>query len=163
MRQLKVSLPDDLRAKLDKASESSGKSLGDEIRTRLERTFHEDAVDGPTRNLIEAVKWISAEIGRQVQIPWYFSVKSKEALSTALQTWLEIINPLATAGPVDDTQRDLFGPDDPPTLGRAVARHYRRIYELKHDAYENLRVHAEMQRIRGETGGTYHQKKEESQ
>jgi hypothetical protein len=127
MRQLKVSLPDDLRAKLDKASERSGKSLGDEIRTRLESSFQEDGVDEPTRDLIEAVKWISEEIQRQVQIPWYFTVKSKQAMSAALQTWFEIINPMSSEPAA--SQPDLFGPDDPPTLGRSVARHYQRVYE----------------------------------
>ncbi len=123
MKQLKVSLPDDLRAKLDKATTLSDKSLGDEIRTRLERTFDEDSVEKPTRDLIEAVKWMAAEIRRQVHLPWYYTVKSNEAMAAAMQTWLEIVRPPRT------DEGDLFGPDDPPTLGRSVARHYQRLHE----------------------------------
>jgi hypothetical protein len=49
MKQLKIALPDDLRAKLDEAAGNSGRSLAEEIRSRVERTFQQEGGSPPAR------------------------------------------------------------------------------------------------------------------
>lgn len=51
MRQLKISLTDDLRRQLAKVSAAAGHSLALEIRRRLERTLEQDGSDRRPANL----------------------------------------------------------------------------------------------------------------
>jgi hypothetical protein len=55
MRQVNVSLPDDLRAKLDAASAAAGHTLGTEIRNRLERSFDWGRFNIPTQMLLQLI------------------------------------------------------------------------------------------------------------
>jgi hypothetical protein len=99
----------------------SGRALSDEIRDRLERTFKEDAIDPATRELQHAVAWLADEVSRQSDVAWQSNPNAQAALAAAIQTWLEI-----TAPPWQGAVSDLFGPGDPATLGRSIARHYQR-------------------------------------
>jgi hypothetical protein len=122
-RQLAIALRPEIRNWVEGAASAAGHSLAEEIRQRLERTFAEDGVDKPTRELVEAVKWIAEEVNRQSEVEsWSVVPRAHEALAAALQTWMNLITP-PSRGAVSD---DLFGPGDPPTLGRSIARHYQR-------------------------------------
>src|SRR5262249_22818410 len=68
MKQLKVALPDDLRARLEAASSKSGRSLADEIRVRVETSF---AADQPTSVLLNDVATIAVETELEMGRPWY--------------------------------------------------------------------------------------------
>jgi hypothetical protein len=107
---------------LEKLQEDGHLSLSDEIRTRVNRTLFIDSYDQSTRLLAEDVMWLADEISRQVGSTWSYSHNGHLALGTAIQTWLEI-----NAPPLHGAASDLFGPDDPTTLGRSVARHYQRV------------------------------------
>ena len=99
--------------------------VSEEIRQRVERTFHEDNFDLQTRELAGAVMWMADQVQRDTNVPWHDNPRAHEALSEAIVTWLGMIRP-AWRGAVSD----LFGPDDPQTLGRAIARHYGRFKDL---------------------------------
>jgi hypothetical protein len=71
MAQLKITLPDAIRAKLDAAAAKSGYSLAEEIRSRLERTFADDELDQPTRDFLDGLKLIPAEIERETGALWH--------------------------------------------------------------------------------------------
>jgi hypothetical protein len=76
MKKLQVSLPDDLREKLDAAVAESGNSLGEEIRQRLERTLEQDArsaVDPLTSELIRGIINLAASMQRDYK-PWHSSL-----------------------------------------------------------------------------------------
>lgn len=122
-RQLAVALPDDVRQRLEAAAARSGGSLAEEIRRRLVASFDAEAHDADVRDLAEGVMWMAEELKRQAGVSWHSTRKAREALSSAIQTWLEI-----SAPPQSPAAEDLFGPDDPPTLGRSIARHYQRQY-----------------------------------
>jgi hypothetical protein len=144
MKQLKVSLPEELRAKLGTASAASGRSLADEIRTRVERTFEQDAIDAPTRDLAADVVWIADQIARDTGSAWHRKPKAREALVAALQTYLAITEP-PPEGPIPGVS-DLIDAfiDDPPTLGRAIARHRIRLKaEMKKSEQETRQLHKE--------------------
>ncbi len=56
MRQLKISLTDDLFRQLAMVSTAAGHSLASEIRRRLERTFAQEVSDPRTDELLNASK-----------------------------------------------------------------------------------------------------------
>jgi hypothetical protein len=136
-RQMGVALSDELRQKLSTASEAGGRSIAEEIRRRVEQSFEADAVDEATRELVEAVIWIADELNRQIRSSWALRRGGREALAHAIQAWLEITAPPRRSGPV--VASDLMGPDDPPTLGRSIARTYQRFKAAIEKSTEELR------------------------
>src|SRR5262245_4422164 len=102
MKQLKVSLPDDLRERIEKASADSGLSLGEEIRRRLERTLDEDAQDVKTRELVDDIRRLAVMVFAHTHAKhrWHAHPKSHEALTEAVATWLEGLKPPPVAGEV---------------------------------------------------------------
>jgi hypothetical protein len=125
-RQLAVALPDDVRNRLEAAAVKSDRSIAEEIRRRLDESFAADAHDDKTRDLIYAAAWMAEEVSRQAEAPWHSSRKGCEALAVAIQMLIEGL------GPRKDPSPDPFGPDDPPTLGRSVARHFQReVFEIQ--------------------------------
>jgi len=111
-------------------------SLSDEIRRRISLTLEADKYDENTRALATDVMWLADEVSRQLGFPWWSGPKAHHALGVAIQTWIEMGAP-----PLSAAESDLFGPDDPATLGRSVARHYRRLrLETKKNLGEVLRL-----------------------
>jgi hypothetical protein len=121
-RQLAVALRPEVRAQLEAAATASGHSVAEEIRRRINFTLWLDSYDKPTRDLADAVMEIAREIERQTRSPWQSNRKSNEALAAAVQEWLEGLRPRLSGG-----ASDLFGPDDPATLGRSIARYHRHV------------------------------------
>jgi len=93
MKQLKVALPDDLRARLDAASEKSGRSVADEIRTRVERSLELDAIDKPTRDFIVGIALMPAEIERETGAAWHKHAGAWLALRQAILSRLKRLEP----------------------------------------------------------------------
>src|SRR5271170_5294584 len=90
MKQFKVSLPDELREILDAASESSGQSLAEEIRNRLERTFADEAKsDAQTRELASNILELAALIRRHSKVDWHQHTEVFAALKMAIDTYLD--------------------------------------------------------------------------
>jgi hypothetical protein len=118
-----VVLPPEIRDKL----KESERGLSEEIRARIERTLREDALGPELRGLLADVAWLADEIDHQVGISssWRALPKANDALAEAIRAWLQIIKP-ERFGTVPGAS-DLMGPDDPPTLGRSIARLYERI------------------------------------
>jgi hypothetical protein len=73
MRQVNISLPDDLRARLDAASAAGGRGLAEEIRDRLAQSFAWGRFDPPTQGLMELIGTLAlfakAQIGRELEDP----------------------------------------------------------------------------------------------
>ena len=94
MKQMKVALPDDLRARLDAASEKSGRSVAEEIRARVEQSFTRDAVaDKPTRDFLEGVALMAAEIELETGANWYKHAGAHETLEWAIKMRLRELKP----------------------------------------------------------------------
>jgi hypothetical protein len=140
MKQLKVSLPDDLRAQLDLAAMAAGNSVAEEIRRRLERSFAQDAVEEKTRELIDDVAALGDWLKRDKALPWYFNRASHETFAEAVQAYFEETRPPVKRDPPGAS--DLMWSDDPKTLGRAIARHYLRFKtELRKSEQELREIH----------------------
>jgi len=93
MKQLKVALPDDLRVRLDAASEKSGRSVAEEIRLRVERTLELDSMDGPTREFFKGLVLMPAEIQRETGTVWHKHAGAWAAFRQAILSRLKRLQP----------------------------------------------------------------------
>jgi hypothetical protein len=99
-----------------------GFGVSSAIRDRLDRTFDEETFDQQSRQLADSVLWISDELSRQIGAPWHATRKGHQALAAAIEQLLAEPPPVETGVAAED----VFGSDDPPTLGRAIARQFLR-------------------------------------
>jgi hypothetical protein len=136
--QTGVRLPQEMLVRLKQSPDG----VSEEIRRRLARTFDEDAardaVDPETRDLIAAVAWMAGQVCQHAGIPgasWHNVPGLHEALAVAVQTYLQTIKPPERISVV----QTLTSPDDPPTLGRAIARHYVQFKALEEKTLRELR------------------------
>jgi hypothetical protein len=116
-----------LDAEIVERLSESGLGVSEEIRDRIYRTLREDALGPDLRRLLADIAWLAGEIDNQVGISssWQALPKANDALAEAIRAWLQIIKP-KSFGTIPGAS-DLMGPDDPPTLGRSIARLYERI------------------------------------
>jgi hypothetical protein len=126
MKQLKISLSDDLRARLDAAASKSGNSVAEEIRQRLDHTFEldDDKRDPLTEILVDDVRRLTDEIEIQAGVPWHADLRAHETLQALLNLYLE-------------TNRDALKESpsslalDPSTLARAIFQNWTRFMEMR--------------------------------
>ena len=117
------------------ASADAKVSIAEEIRRRLEISFENDARDSYTQALVSAAIWMAGDIASQgAGAYWYATQKGRQAVAAGIRHYIEMMQPAVQAG----RGEDLFGPDDPETLGRASARHY-----FKMKQYEDERPMSE--------------------
>jgi len=122
MTQLKVSLPDDLRSWLEAAVEGTGRSLGDEIRQRLEATFdREEKLDNQTLRLAYAIDRLASYVFLQTNHRWYDHAAANRVMRHAITARLARLRP--EGDPVfqpDELPKHRLvaaGSDDPEAMG----------------------------------------------
>jgi hypothetical protein len=119
MVQTGVRLPAKMLDRLKK----SPIGVSGEIRWSVTRLFDdEDNFDEQTRNLGEMAKWIAREVYLQTGVHWYERPEAAASAMAGIQAWVGMARYPA------ESSSELF-PDDPATLGRAIARSYFRIKE----------------------------------
>jgi hypothetical protein len=91
---------------------SGGRSLSDEIRDRLDRTFKEDAIDPVTRELREGLVHIAAKLREDYGTEWHASSRAREAFSAAIVQRLQGYGYFAKKGAAEE----LFEPNGPPEI-----------------------------------------------
>ena len=149
MKQLKVALPDDLRARLETASSKSGRSLADEIRVRVEASF---AADEPTGRFIEGVARISAEIELETGAAWHKHAGAHETFAQAILLRLRELKP---EGPTafGDRPHATISSDDPYQLASQIEFRLRRQPDFTTSGTRKL-LEEEHQRSRARTMGS---------
>jgi hypothetical protein len=150
MKQMKVALPDELRASLDGVSERSGRSVAEEIRARVEASFARDAVaDVATRDFIEAVARMPAEIARETGANWDTHAGAHEVLAAAIQIWLAELKPDGPKAFGERPHATVFS-DDPYQLASLIVHRLR-----KEPGFTNSKtrqwMEEEHQRLRADT------------
>ncbi|WP_128933577.1 hypothetical protein [Bradyrhizobium zhanjiangense] len=130
-QQFKITLGDDLRAKLDDSSSLNLRSIAEEIRQRLEMSFDIQG-DGHTLDLIYAILFLAHETMRDLGTTWWGDERARSAFMAAIADQVMsypitpsdlAARPLIALG----TREQQAGPEDPPeVIGRAIARNYRR-------------------------------------
>jgi hypothetical protein len=120
MKQMKVALPDDLRARLDAASKKSGRSVAEEIRARVEASFARDVVvDKPTRDFLEGLALLPAEIELETGAAWHKHPGSHEAFVQAILSRLIRYKPKGSTAFGDRPHATVIN-DDPNQLGLLI-------------------------------------------
>jgi hypothetical protein len=125
MQRLKIALPDDLRARLDAASARSGQSIAEEIRSRVEASFARDAADKPTRDFLEGLALMPAEIARELNAAWHEHAGAHEALRQAILSRLKVLRPEGQTA-FGDRPHATTSEDDPNKLGARIELRLRR-------------------------------------
>ena len=146
MQRLKVALPDDLRAQLDAASKKSGESVAEQIRRRIEASFAREAADEPTRDFLERVALMPAEIELETGAAWHKHAGSHETFVQAILSRLDALKPKGSTAFGDRPHATVFD-DDPNQLGLIVEFRLRRYPDFTHSPSRQL-MEDEHQRAR---------------
>jgi hypothetical protein len=146
MQRLKVALPDDLRAQLDAASKKSGESVAEQIRRRIEASFAREAADEPTRDFLEGVALMAAEIELETGANWHQHAGAHEVLAQAIRARLDELKPKGSTAFGDRPHATVFD-DDPNQLGLIVEFRLRRYPDFTHSPSRQL-MEDEHQRAR---------------
>jgi hypothetical protein len=93
MKQLKASMPDELAERLEAASAKSGRSLSAEICARVEASFAQEAVDKPTRDVVEAVAAMAVETELEMGSAWHKDASAHFVFGEAILNRLERFRP----------------------------------------------------------------------
>jgi hypothetical protein len=93
MKQLKISLTNELRRHLETISAASGHSLAEEIRRRLERTLTQDRSDRQTRELLAAIDNFADLVKRETGHAWHSHPGSHAVLHRAIASRLDRCKP----------------------------------------------------------------------
>lgn len=115
-QRLKVGLPPELRSELDAASAKSGKSVAEEIRSRVEWTFGLEPMDEATRSLIEGIVGMAADLERETGAPWHAHPGSHLAMRMAALARLSRLEPKGDLAFGPRPQR-AWPSDDPQQIG----------------------------------------------
>jgi plasmid stability protein len=124
MKQLKVGLPDYLREELERAAATSGKSLADEVRVRLEASFESEGSDPETRALAAAVDNLAKLVRLQTGHKWHKHAAANRIMRYAITGRLARLQP--EGEPVfrpDELPKNrpaAPGSNDPETMGLAL-------------------------------------------
>jgi hypothetical protein len=116
-QQYKLTLGDDLRARLDKASKESGRPISDEIRDRLERSLDADLFDEQSRDLAGAILEAAPEVATETGRPWH---RDGAAHRTFRRAMLRILSKWRPSDYVDNLLEQV---ELPPFQSRKHASH----------------------------------------
>jgi hypothetical protein len=125
MKQIKVSLPDDIRRQLEEAATDAGNSLSEEVRTRIEDSLEDDVIDLETRKLMAGINALARLVKVQTGHNWYDHAAANCVLRHAISARLErmkrgteeaVFNP----GELPTVRLVAAGSDDPRDMGLAV-------------------------------------------
>ena len=122
--QTSLRLPSALYEQLARAAAQNGVGIGEEIRSRVERSFHMDEADPEVRQLAEMIVWV-AEHQEALAGTWRESTFGFETFKTALNTILSYYTPngeIANSGPPPRSIVGTVWADaSPEEIGKAVA------------------------------------------
>lgn len=118
MKQYKVSLPDELYERLAAASEKSGRSLSDEIRTRIVQSLEGDQ---HTRIMADAVVLIAAEVEKETGERWHKHAGAWETFREAISARLNLFKKPSGSAKFGDRPNQSIPEDEPGFIGRWIA------------------------------------------
>ena len=117
MRQLKVGLPDDVRAKIETAAKKAGRTVSDEARRRIEESIKLDELDKPTRDFLAGVALFVPEIKRETSAVWHTHAGAWTAFRHAILSRLNRLRPPGTTAFGPRPHQVIPGVDEPEGIG----------------------------------------------
>jgi hypothetical protein len=131
------------------------RGVSEEIRERIERTFKEDEIDAPTRELRDFLVHIAAQLRDDYGTDWHKAPRAYQAFVAAIIEQLRPYEPVREPGPVAASDLLYLGPDHPPdVVGKLRARDVRRTH-----SYPQLEAALEAERERRRRSGVSVQSK----
>jgi len=106
MRQVNVSLPDDLRAELDAASAAAGHTLATEIRNRLQRSIANDRLGGPNQRFMQLIGLLGFLTRQQTGHMWHEHAAAHFVFRGAIEILLGRMKPAGDVVPFDELPTD---------------------------------------------------------
>src|SRR5258708_425104 len=100
----------------------SGRGMSEEIRARLTSSLLYDELDPKTRLLAAEIIQLAEEVRREFASEWHADVNTYKAFIAAVADQLESHRPTAVSDSTGTTSHDA----PPETIGRVLARRYRR-------------------------------------
>ena len=124
MRQLKISLTDDLFRHLEMVSTAAGHSLASEIRRRLERTFAQEGSDPQTDELLTAIQSFAVLVKCETGHAWHTHAGANEAFRRAIDLRLTRRKPSGSAafnpGSLPSRRSITANTHDPVMMGHLI-------------------------------------------
>jgi hypothetical protein len=93
MKPLKVALPPDLRSRVERAAADHGRSLGEEIRARVEQSFGWERFDPRTRTFLIRIARLAFLLPEQVGHAWHGNAGAHEVFRQAIALLLARAKP----------------------------------------------------------------------
>ena len=124
MRQLKISLTDDLFRQLAMVSTAARHSLASEIRRRLERTFAQEGSDPRTDELLTAIRSFAILVKCETGHAWHAHAGANEAFRRAIDLRLSRLKPSGSAafgdGSLPSDRSVTANTQDPVMMGHLI-------------------------------------------
>jgi hypothetical protein len=141
-KQMGVSLPDDLRKMLEQACAGTGRSVAEEIRVRLWRTFKEDVIGKPLMNFMTEAAMLAFMTRWQTRKDFRTHPAANAVLRHALNAWLartkESGPETFAPGELPSRRFVAAGSDDPQTMGIALEARLQGIVEHREENAQDL-------------------------
>jgi len=125
VKQLKASVPDELTARLEAAATKSDRSLSAEILARLEASFARDALDKPTRDLLDGLALMPDEIEIETGAVWHKHPGAWAVFRQAILRRLAELKPEGVTISFGKRPHQAFPGDDPEEIGTQIELHLR--------------------------------------
>ena len=135
MQRLKIALPDQLRAQLDAASAKSGRSVAEEIRSRVEASFAQ-AADQPTHDFLRGVAQMATEIERELGA-WHQYAGSHATLTREILLRLEALKPKGSTA-FGDRPHATTSETDPNKLAAMIENRLRSVPDFTNSPTRRL-------------------------
>src|ERR1019366_7056752 len=111
--QTAVRLPRDVHDRL----KGSDRGVSEEIRHRLQRTFDDEKIAAPTRQLLADIVQLAEQVELDQGVDWYLSDRAQEVFAVAV---LARVKAFRTSPPGIDIIRDPNDQRDPFTIGQTI-------------------------------------------
>jgi hypothetical protein len=142
-KQMGVSLSDDLRKMLEDACAGTGRSIAEEIRERLWRTFREDVIGKSLKNFMTEAAMLAFMTRWQTRQDFRTHPAANAVLRHALNAWIARTK---KSGPETFAPAELpnfrrfvaAGSDDPQTIGLALEARLQGIVEHREQNTQDL-------------------------
>jgi hypothetical protein len=124
IERLNITLSPELRGKLNEASQTSGKSIAEEVRARLDWLFGVDwfePVDKPTMDLLRSFAMMGVELERETGQSWHTNPGTHAAFKQAITTRLDRLKPEGEiVGSWEGRAHQALPLDDPAEIGTVI-------------------------------------------
>jgi hypothetical protein len=93
MKPLKIALPPDLRDRLERSAAKHGRSIGEEVRVRVETTFALERIDFQTQGFMDLIWLLSLLIRPQTGHSWHEHAGAHHVFQQAVALLLARLKP----------------------------------------------------------------------